>query len=366
MAWLTGWGFRKPIGVQFANVDSDLTNFPCYVPIKADADFHEALATGYDLRFTLSDGTTLLTYERELWTGGAGGAATAHHKVKVPSITAAAGADIYCYYGKAGAPNVDDRPNTWDQWFRGRWRLHNDLTDSTGHTGTLVASGGGVTSETGLIANGYEFDDGSDEYAEIDSADVTAYPFTLEAWGKSDSITAWQTLVWLGDKDAGDHFAALWFRGPEAGDPVVAYMHDYGGSGTTVVNSTAGYTANNWHYAAGVFAGNGANEIAAFLDGGNKGVGTQGSNTDPHDHDRTAIGGTRDSSPALYFSGLLDEIRISNTARSDAWIKFTYHNIAEADNELTWGAEEAAPTGLGYPYPRGLRGGHLALSGGMH
>ena len=43
------------------------------------------------------------------------------------------------------------------------------------------------------------------------------------------------------------------------------------------------------------------------------------------------------------WDGLIDEVRISSISRSADWIKFEYRNMAEADNELTWAAEEEAP-----------------------
>jgi hypothetical protein len=49
----------------------------------------------------------------------------------------------------------------------------------------------------------------------------------------------------------------------------------------------------------------------------------------------------------LYFlNGLIDEVRISNTARSSAWIKFEYHNMGDSGNNLTFGTQEdgTAPT----------------------
>ncbi|GAG26647.1 unnamed protein product, partial [marine sediment metagenome] len=137
--WLTGWGFRKEITIQDAYVDSNLRDFPIYVYINADADFHEALATGYDIRFTQSDGTTLLKYERENWTGGDGGAGTGHFWVKVPSILASGGATIYCYYGKADAEDGEDAVNVWDANFKAVYHLK-DLNDSTG-VYALTASG---------------------------------------------------------------------------------------------------------------------------------------------------------------------------------------------------------------------------------
>ena len=86
-------GFRKKITIQNANIDSNETDFPVFVDITADADFHEARADGYDIRFTTSDESTLLKYERLDWTGGNGSAATAHFIVK-SNITAASATEI--------------------------------------------------------------------------------------------------------------------------------------------------------------------------------------------------------------------------------------------------------------------------------
>lgn len=76
-AWLAGWQFRKKITISNTNVGSDLAAFPLLVKITADSDMSTALSTGYDIRFAGSDGTTLLPYERETWSGGGGSAVTA-------------------------------------------------------------------------------------------------------------------------------------------------------------------------------------------------------------------------------------------------------------------------------------------------
>jgi len=44
--------------------------------------------------------------------------------------------------------------------------------------------------------------------------------------------------------------------------------------------------------------------------------------------------------PVDFWDGIIDEVRISSIARTAAWIKFEYYNMAEADNELTWWMEE--------------------------
>jgi len=66
MAWLTGWTYRKKITIDETKVDADLTDFPVLVKLTStNFDFSKARSDGYDIRFTSSDGTTLLKYERE-------------------------------------------------------------------------------------------------------------------------------------------------------------------------------------------------------------------------------------------------------------------------------------------------------------
>jgi hypothetical protein len=60
------------------------------------------------------------------------------------------------------------------------------------------------------------------------------------------------------------------------------------------------------------------------------------------------------------FQGYIDEVRISSTARTAAWLKFTYYNINEADQELTWGDEEAAS---GSTYTLECDAGSYAITG---
>ena len=67
MAWLTGWSYRKKLTVDHSKVDSDCSDFPVKVIFDEDNfAFAHALETGNDVRFTASDGETLLKYEREI------------------------------------------------------------------------------------------------------------------------------------------------------------------------------------------------------------------------------------------------------------------------------------------------------------
>ncbi len=154
------------------------------------------------------------------------------------------------------------------------------------------------------------FDDAQNEYLEIDQAVVTGVPLTLACWFKSDSITLSQYLIYIADKDVATHAFALSASGAAGGDPIRAVT--YGGTLTSAA-STAGYNANTWHHACGVFAA--TNSRAAYLDGGNKGTG----NVDkiPANLDRTSIARAGDSTPGFYVSGYVTEAAIWNAVLTD-------------------------------------------------
>ncbi len=66
--WLTGWSHRRQLTVNGGLVSEALTDFPLVVKLDSSFfDFNNAKTNGEDVRFTSSDGTTLLKYEIERW-----------------------------------------------------------------------------------------------------------------------------------------------------------------------------------------------------------------------------------------------------------------------------------------------------------
>ena len=155
--------YRKKITIQTANVDSDLSNFPLYVKLTADVEIgNNSNADGFDIRFTQSDGTTLLKYERESWTGGAGDDVTADFWVNtnVDSGDPAA-TDIYIYYRSTDTADGADPANVWDANFVMVQHMKDATTstilDSTSNSndGTKKAANEPVEA-TGKIYNGQD------------------------------------------------------------------------------------------------------------------------------------------------------------------------------------------------------------------
>src|SRR3990167_10427121 len=127
MAWLTGWNYTQKItiGSTALGMSGNQTDFTIAVHVpSSNTNFWAGVkADGTDVRFTSSDGSTLLKFEIESFdnTGD-----DAWYHVKVPSLLSASDTDIYLYYGNSGATSGEDITNTWDSDFRAVYHLNQD------------------------------------------------------------------------------------------------------------------------------------------------------------------------------------------------------------------------------------------------
>lgn len=144
MAFLNGYTNRKKITISNTNVISDLTNFPVMVKFTSDADIGGlARSDGYDIRFTSSDGTTLLDYERELFSVSSGNASGTFW-VCVPTVATATATDIYIYFGKADASSDTSTRTFWDSDYSNIYHFGeygSGLNDSSANGNHLTNNG---------------------------------------------------------------------------------------------------------------------------------------------------------------------------------------------------------------------------------
>lgn len=201
-----------------------------------------------------------------------------------------------------------EAPGLWDGLV-GDWPLAEgggvDAFDLSGYgnDSTLTSMDPATDWVVGEKGPALEFVGGSSQYAAVGSAAVTAYPFSIIAWFRSTDLANLQSLVWVGDTSSADRWCALAAQGNEAGDPVGAFTHDYGGAGgAQTALTTSGYTSGVWHMAAGVWFSKDLRK--AYIDGGSEG--SNANSVDPMSgHNATALAGSRDSSPGQYLTGAL-------------------------------------------------------------
>jgi len=360
MAWLSGWNKRVKITLSNTNVDDTLSNFPVLVYLSTSSGtgstdvsciFDELTsdANRFKIAVTTSDGETECYVEIERWDD-------ANEKawlwVKVPSVVASAVTELYIYYDSAHADNtakvgdIGSTPghNVWDANFKAVYHMRDATTstikDSTSgsHDGTKVGANEPIEA-TGKVDKGQDFDGDNDKITVADHADFDfSGAFTLEAIVKPNSNLVQHRYVYRYDPTSTDgYFTGGYYT-------LTPYKHCFGvyvgGESKFVFSNEAIDTANYVHIGCTRDA---SGNMTMILDGASQ------SDTD-------VLSGAIDSSDPLYLGidrvgahtldGILDEIRVSNTNRSAAWLKATKHslwdNIASYGTEETTGGEDVS------------------------
>lgn len=334
----TDYAHRKQITVQHAYVDSDLTDFPLYVYINADTDINTSRVQADldDIRFYDGSGN-LLKHEVESYSID-GTSCTANIWVKKPSVyTSPSGTDnqLWLYYGYASATNGEDVANVWDSNYKGVWHLDDASTNIADSTASLAGTKtGNATAATGKVGTGCTLDGTGDYYtlgspAALEITGTAAR--TVSMWAKTDANTAY--LVGF-SVDNSSNKCLYRLQLNAAGNKAAFTMANSVGTEIVLSGSTTTISTGTWYQFTGVYDGTNSHIYVNGAEDASAGTITPLTTTISEGN----IGTYRAHSAA--WQGDLDEVRVSNTARSAAWIKFEYHNVTEADNELTWGAEE--------------------------
>ena len=109
---MAGWQYRVPITITNPSAQL-LTNFTFKIDLdNTHIDFSKPKADGSDIRFTQSDGATLLNYWYDTADYDPVGE-TATFYLNIPSIAAGGTYDIYIYYGSTTASSAVDYTNTF-------------------------------------------------------------------------------------------------------------------------------------------------------------------------------------------------------------------------------------------------------------
>lgn len=335
--WLNGWKYRRQLTINSSLIDESLIDFPVLVILDSSFfDFTKVKDNGEDIRFTDSDGTTLLKYEIEHWNKTTG---KAEIWVKIPQVSASTDTVFYIYYGNSEATDAQDPVNVWASC---AMVLHmkeaGTREDSTGNNNDGTPNA--VTKAPSERIDGADSFDGSASYINVPnsaSLNFGTSSFSYSFWfyskagttqdvidkkgGTASSINAGYKLVISSDANLG--FSAVL------------------GDGTNNVRLDTGpdsrRAGNVWAHFA-VVVNRTSQTMTIYIDGAYKvsaSISSVGSvtNTNP------LRLGSQTPSGSRYFNGYLDEVRIHNVARSAAWIKASYYS--EKNTLLTYGGEES-------------------------
>jgi hypothetical protein len=339
--FLSGYTLRRKITIDNTYVDSALTDFPLLVKITADAVIGANIDSGgLNIRFTSSDGTTLLKYERQSF-ANPGSVATGVFWVKVPTVAGAADTDIYVYYKGGSTTDGQDATNVWKSSAEGIYHAEQDpsgsapqVLDSTSHARHGTSHGSMTSGDLVAGKVGYALDfDGSDDYIQCPTSLSSVANWTASCIVNSRNVSKFNMLF-----------------GPTEYDQFDLRINPSPYFETANIHNTPTVPTNGVTYLLHAVS-NGANTLL-YVNGVQEGSGSPGSVSAT-----SLFIGTRFdiTGNATYTTdGTIEECRFWSEALSDAWIKFEYRNIFEADNEIAFAAEESDSVGINADVPAGL------------
>jgi hypothetical protein len=326
-SWLSGYTTRTKLTIDQTKVDADLVDFPVLVKLtSANFDFSKANSDGYDIRFTAADGTTLLKYERERHDSAN---SLAEYWVKVPAVSGTVDTVFYIYYRTTDTADGADPTNVWDTNYKMVQHMKDNTTsqilDSTANAnnGTKYAANEPVQTD-GKVGKGQSFDGTNDSVNTGNGASlqIVGDKITLSAWFKASVNQSGYPGILVKGTVYGTNTDSYFIR-LETG-------HFNGGIYTSSLKQVSETTLRNdnlWYF--GVLAYDGSN-IYLYINGNQVGSIAQTGNINGV-ASSVLIGQT---STTYCFSGSIDEARISNSARTAAWIKASYN--AENNTLLTY------------------------------
>lgn len=317
-----------------------------FTEFDADEDFDR-------IAFTSSDGETQLYADCELFDVSENKAI--YHVSKTGwTVSSSTDTDIYLYYDNTADHNTTyisksggtAAQSVWDSSFKAVYHMADNTTstivDSTSNNndGTKKAANEPIEA-TGKVGQGQDFD-GSDDYIEI--PDFSLFDglndFTVEAIVNTDSVPAsddWKNapviLSFRGEREY-----LITYDDSASNPDRLSSRANLSVSGyTTLVESTRQSIDTDYFHATTFDTTNG---WVWYENGSSQDT---NANTESFVSSSNANyigwldGGTGQQ---RHFNGLIDEVRISSTNRSAAWISATYDSLW--DTLLTYGAEETS------------------------
>ena len=372
------FAYHKTITVQAGKVSAGpLVSFPMLVSITDPnletvangghvASYNTATNDPWDLVFFGLDDTTCggvagsspckLNHEIEYYVPTTGQLVA---WVGVPSINN--GTVIYMYYGNSCMTASTQSPTAvWNANYLGVWHLSQNPTgtapqmkDSTSHAYNGTANGGFVAGDqqTAMIDGGLDFESAHNDYVQIAAAALGTTSVTVSAWIKVTSFTEYTFggttnsslgAVVFSTRDASTNVSPTLLvsaatNGGAFGGPTSLIFCDDTANVAAGAKGATAIAAGTWYYAVGTFSYNAG--TATYL--GNWNVYRNGAQdnatTNNFDYAGTAavpfsgaswiLGNNPQWTTANTDSNvILDEVRVSNIARSTGWITTEYNN----------------------------------------
>ncbi len=335
-----GWQYCKEISINEQYVQKSQQKFPILVYCGSDQDIKSASQSdGDDLLFMNGAGVaTKLPHEIETYQPNSGEMVC---WVNIPYLSADETTTIYLYYGNQQSDNQQEPELVWDDNYLGVWHMNpeegliKDSTKTQNH-GTIH----NVQTEEGKIGSALSF---SGDQSFVDCSPFTPIDdITLECWAYKD---IWlenepeQKLVNCYDTEySADWYAIAYHKNAE--DKLRLYVDTGKDQGDLKYAGVEIAGTTGWHYIVG--SRDLLNQqLTIQIDEGILSEYTPISGLDLTSlHTHNLRFGARKDTYREQFTGLIDEIRISNIARSPSWMITSYNTVNFKDSFCEFGSEQ--------------------------
>jgi len=336
--WYSGsWEYRLEITIDHTKVDEDLAYFPVLITeANMTATFWANVnADGSDIVVTSDDAVTKLRRElvsidnvgetMELW-------------FRAPSLSSTVDDTFYLYFGNAGATEANSA-YTWDTNYRAVWHKNDDpdnahIVDSTdnGNDGDKAAANQPVE-VAGQWGKAQSYD-GTDD--NVNFGNGASFPITddisVGCWVKGAAQTN-MGVAGMFDRGNGQRSWLIVTQGSGTAKKMGAWLSDDGSFDAghrKAYETSVDVLDNSWHYFGFTFDAS-ESELFLYIDGVVDGTPTKTLDdaiTALHATTADGIIGARLNNGAieLEFTGLIDEVRISDEVRTIGWIGTTFNN----------------------------------------
>ncbi|MBU4069594.1 MAG: DUF2341 domain-containing protein, partial [Nanoarchaeota archaeon] len=335
----SSWLYKKDITIDYTKVNGSQVNFPILINI-TDTDLRDdAQADGDDIVFINSTGDKL-DHEIEFYNSSTGWLVA---WVRMSTLSNTTNTTISMYYGNADASNQENANGVWDNNFVMVQHLSeipgttNITYDSTSYANNGITIN--MSSENqvaGQVDGSLDFD-GVDDHvrANLVNNDINVSQGTANFWlyrGFADNTPTDKFYLEIGTNAA--NTIQLNYR---AVTDLWTFLYKANSVITVVTAPPANISRDTWTQVIFVWDTT-ADVTRAYVNGVEVGTPATGLGVWAG-----AVAGTNIGSNfagLLNYRGLIDEVRISNVARSAGWITTEYNNQFSPSTFYSVGSEE--------------------------
>jgi hypothetical protein len=327
-----GYDFRKTVTIDHTKVAGDLSGFPVLFSVTDPALIGKVKSgSNYTIKFTNALGTEL-PYEVESYNDTTGALTV---WVKLDSISSSADTSFHIYYGTEATAATDNPTAVWDANYMGVWHMNTSgstLLDSKGtYNGSII---GTPDVATGAVGGALTFI-GNQEYVNVPNTVSTDGSYTVQCWVSLPSApSSYMEPVRKGN------YVSYRLNIYADGDVDTVYAGP-GGNYYVAETTGGGYSLGSWQQMTGVYDAAGQT-IKIYLNGQLQATGAA-PNAPAHwdDNQPMNIGSWYGTRVWTYepFVGTIDEVRFSNTNRSDTWITTEFNNQSAPSSFLNAGSQ---------------------------